>query len=96
MHWGWLPTYFARFGEDANITRMRTLSIDGRICAPGAQEENKMSNSRRVCGGSQGENAIPFVRMLEMGGGKVGRAPNYFMGYPAQCLQGVTPSWPVM
>lgn len=94
MHFGWLPTYFARFGEDANIARMRTLAIDADICSPEALEENKLSQGKKICAGNKGE-PVPLVKFLDMGGGSVGEAPNYFMGYPSQCLQGTTPSWPV-
>jgi hypothetical protein len=95
MHLGWLPTYFARFGADDNVERMRTLTIDRRICSAKAQSENKMSRADRVCAGTSGE-PVSFVRMLERSGGTVGEVPNYFMGYPAQCLQGQTPSWPII
>ena len=94
MHVGWLPTYFARFGADDNVRRMGTLTIDARICSSEATSENKLSRADRVCAGNTGE-PVSFVSMLALGGGNVGEAPNYFMGYPAQCLQGQTPSWPV-
>ena len=94
MHFGWLPSYYARFGADNNIERMSTLLIDERICSDEGQGENKMSRSDRVCSGNSGQ-PVPFTRMLDLSGGTVGEGANNFMGYPAQCLQGTTKSWPV-
>ncbi len=31
FHFGWLPAYYERFGEDANISRMRTSKVDRRM-----------------------------------------------------------------
>jgi hypothetical protein len=92
MHFGWMPAYYEQFGADENIDRMSTMMIDPRICSPEAEDENKLSGADRICAGDE---PVPFHKVLDLGGGSVGEAANYFMGYPAQCLQGVTRSWPV-
>ena len=74
--------------------RMRTLAIDADICSPEALEENKLSQGQKVCANSMG-GPVPLVTFLAMGGGSVGEAASYLMGYPSQCLQGVTRSWPI-
>lgn len=95
MHFGWIPTYFAHYGDDANIDRMRTATIDGRICSQEAMDENKLSGGERICDGNQGE-PVPFLTVLTKGGGTIGESANYFMGYPAQCAQGTTLTWPMI
>jgi hypothetical protein len=94
-HLGWLPAYLARFGDDANVERMRTLTMDGRICSAKAQDEDKVSRSDRVCPGSTGE-PLPLVDVLTKSGGNVGEEAFVYMGYSAQCLQGTTRSWAIV
>jgi hypothetical protein len=95
MHLGWTPAYFARFGNDANIERLRGLKLDQRICSEEAQSEDKMSNSDKVCARVAGR-PVPLLRAIDQAGGRVGEEVLIYMGYPAQCLQGVAPEWPIL
>ena len=84
-HYGWLPAYHARFGDDETMTRIGSATVDPEICSPEALDEEK--TFPQACQSFTGE-PVSVARALLSAGLK----PYNHMAYPAGCVQGVGPS----
>jgi hypothetical protein len=85
FHFGWLATYHARFGDDENITALKSAAIDLSVCSDSAVEEQKLEVARLCRSGAATE--LPLAKSLLA----MGQQPNIYMGYGAACLQATRP-----
>lgn len=81
-HFGWLPAYYVRFGDDEIMARLRTTLLDVRICSPRAKKERKLSNPSTCAWSVDGKLGLGMTIAA------LGLTPLHHMGYPAGCLQG--------
>lgn len=87
-HYGWVPAYHARFGDDETMERMMSATIDPRICSPEAVDEKKTEGPS--CWGFAGK-PLSFVTSQRA----MGLTPSHHMGYASGCVQGL-PSLPLL
>jgi poly(beta-D-mannuronate) lyase len=81
FHFGWLPAYIERFGDDENIERMKVSTVDPRICSSGSLKERKIDTIG--CMSAKADTPLSLAKTLQL----VGISPLSHMGYPAGCLQ---------
>jgi peptidoglycan hydrolase-like protein with peptidoglycan-binding domain len=78
---GWWPAYYARFGNDENISRMATVKLDLRGCSPESLAEEKVPSEACTDGPPTLPKLLSVWETSDM----------QYMGYSAFCLQGVAP-----
>lgn len=86
LHMGWLPAYFARYGNDDNMKRMVTFKFDARACSKDSVGADKFPQQACALG-------VPSMRKF-LSVWETSDVP--YMGYSAFCLQGVAlKDWPL-
>ena len=82
FHFGWLPAYQARFGNDETMMRIRSATIDARVCSPEALEDDVTDPS--ACRTFKGE-PLSLAEIWTA----MSASPTHHMGYAAGCVQGL-------
>ena len=84
----WLPAYIARFGEDDNVERMRTMTVDPEVCSPASVNKDKLEASAIAICGLKKDVPVTFSELFLMSDLRsIGH-----LGYAAGCMQ-ATSDW---
>lgn len=80
---GWIPTYIARFGNDASLSKLLSTKIDARLCSPEGLQNDKIQNNATGLCFSSPDHRIPFARLIRQSSPRA----NNLMGLNSGCLQ---------
>ncbi len=96
---GWIPAYRERFGNDANMQRLATQTVDANMCSPDALNDKEKLRNPEFCTRADAKTlTLADLTLTQY------PEPSHHMGYPAGCMQGslawnelvgqkLTPEW---